>query len=81
MFVYSSVKDQIQSREQKLKILRVNVEESNRLPSTVAILNPVQINHAEGGGGNARGSVVIVLVDVQVKGGVAVHIVRPQTRS
>lgn len=56
---------------------------SDRLAPAVAVLNPVEVNHAEWGGGDARGSVVVVLVDVQVEGGVAVHIVggkaRPQS--
>ena len=47
----------------------------------VAILNPVQVNHAERGRGNARCPVVIVLIDVQVEGGVAVNVVRPKTRT
>ena len=47
----------------------------------VAILNPVQVNHAERGGGDAGGPVVVVLIDVQIEGGVAVYVVRPETRS
>lgn len=47
----------------------------------VAILNPVQVNHAERGGGNAGGPVVVVLINVQVEGGITVYVVRPETRS
>lgn len=47
----------------------------------VAILNPVQVNHAERGGGNAGSPVVVVLIDVQVEGGITVYVVRPETRS
>lgn len=54
---------------------------SNRLTPAVTVLNPVEVNHAERGGGDAGGSVIIVLVDVQVEGRVAVHIVRPKARS
>lgn len=59
---------------------RVNVVESNRLPPAVAVLNPVQVNHAERGEGDARGPVVVVLIDVQVEGGVTVHVVGAETR-
>lgn len=54
--------------------------ETHRLTPAVAILNPVQVNHAEGGGGNAGRPVVIILIDVQVEGGITVHVVRPKTR-
>ena len=53
---------------------------SHCLASAVAVLDPVQVDHAEGGGRDAGGAVVVVLVDVQVEGGVAVDIVGPQTR-
>lgn len=47
----------------------------------VAILDPVQIDHAERGGGDARGPVIVVFIDVQVKGGITVYVVCPKTRS
>lgn len=53
----------------------------HRLPAAVAVLDPVQVDHAEGGGGDARLPVVVVLVDVQVKGGVTVHIGGAQARA
>lgn len=52
---------------------------SDRLTPAVAVLDPVQVDHAEGGGGDARSPVVVVFVDVQVEGGIAVHVVRAQT--
>ena len=49
-----------------------------RLPPAVAVLDPVQVDHAEGSGRDAGSAVVVVLVDVEVEGGVAVHVARPQ---
>ena len=46
----------------------------NRLAPAVTVLDPVQVDHAEGGRSDARGPVVIVLVDVQVEGGITVHV-------
>lgn len=37
---------------------------SNRLAPAVAILNPVQVHHAERGWRNSRGPVVVVFVNV-----------------
>lgn len=37
---------------------------TNRLASAVAILNPVQVHHAERGWCNSRGPVVVVFVNV-----------------
>lgn len=45
----------------------------------VAVLNPVQVNHTERRGGDARGPVVVVLIDVQVESGVTVYVVGSET--
>lgn len=49
---------------------------TNRLSPAVAVLDPVQVDGAEGDGGDAGGPVVVVFVDVEVEGGVAVHVGR-----
>lgn len=61
--------------------IRVTVPKvSDRLAPAVAVLDPVQVDHAEGGGGDTRGPVVVVLVDVEVEGGIAVHVAGAETR-
>lgn len=51
------------------------------LSAAVAVLDPVQVDHAEGSWGDARGSVVIVFINVQVKCGVTVNVRSTETRS
>ena len=51
---------------------------AHRGPPAVAVLDPVQVDHAEGRRGDAGRAVVVVLVNVQIEGGVAVHVAWPQ---
>lgn len=51
------------------------------LSAAVAVLDPVQIDYAKGSWGDARGSVVIVFINVQVKGGVTVNVGSTETGS
>lgn len=51
--------------------MRRNID---RRASAVTVLDPVQVDHTEGAGGDARGPVVVVFVYVQVEGRVTVHV-------
>lgn len=55
--------------------MRRNID---RRASAVTVLDPVQVDHTEGSGGDARGPVVVVFVYVQVEGRVTVHVGRAQ---
>lgn len=52
----------------------------HRLTPAVAVLDPIQVEHAEGGVGDTRGPVVVVLINVQVESRIAVHVVGAQAR-